>query len=215
MCRMGAGASAQFGPRARRVRGQTRRRFRSQRFQHGQGGSSPIAADAAALRYQVNAQGQEAGGLLRAPPRGRAAVDALLARAVVLDRHGAAGNPNVTCPGLPFSVRCGANATSLRASLVPPDSGLLQVNNNSGACRIVRVALGTAPAYAQKTASGTFQPLTPAQNALIASAVAASSHGGKAGGPGLEIRWGTSGRRRRLAPCTNQPVGRVHPTILH
>ena len=191
---MGAGASAQFGPAldacaARPADGSDLRDFNSAKAEAVQ-----LRRTLAALRYQVNAQGQGASACfehlherMQQWTRYSPEQSCLIATAL-------AGNPDavIQLPGLPFSVRCGRNATA-QGMPVPPDSGLLQVNNNSGACRIVRVALGTAPAYAQKTASGTFQPLTPAQNALIASAVAASPPGGaKAVGPGFEIRWGTN-----------------------
>jgi len=191
---MGAGASAQFGPAldacaARPADGSDLRDFNTAKAEAVQ-----LRRTLAALRYQVNAQGQGATACfehlherMQQWTRYSPEQSCLIATAL-------AGNPDavIHLPGLPFSVRCGRNATS-QGMPVPPDSGLLQVNNNSGACRIVRVALGTAPAYAQKTASGTFQPLTPAQNALIASAVATAPHGGaKAVGPGFEIRWGTN-----------------------
>ena len=189
---MGAGASAQFGPAldacaARPADGSDLRDFNTAKAEAVQ-----LRRTLAALRYQVNAQGQGASACfehlherMQQWTRYSPEQSCLIATAL-------AGNPDavIQLPGLPFSVRCGRNATS-QGMPVPPDSGLLQVNNNSGACRIVRVALGTAPAYAQKTAAGTFQPLTPAQNALIASAVAAAPQGGaKAVGPGFEIRWG-------------------------
>ena len=189
---MGAGASAQFGPAldacaARPADGSDLRDFNTAKAEAVQ-----LRRTLAALRYQVNAQGQGASACfehlherMQQWTRYSPEQSCLIATAL-------AGNPDavIQLPGLPFSVRCGRNATA-QGMPVPPDSGLLQVNNNSGACRIVRVALGTAPAYAQKTASGAFQPLTPAQNALIASAVASAPHGGsKQVGPGFEIRWG-------------------------
>ncbi len=191
---MGAGASAQFGPAldacaARPADGSDLRDFNTAKAEAVQ-----LRRTLAALRYQVNAQGQGASACfehlherMQQWTRYSPEQSCLIATAL-------AGNPDavIQLPGLPFSVRCGRNATA-QGMPVPPDSGLLQVNNNSGACRIVRVALGTAPAYAQKTATGAFQPLTPAQNALIASAVATAPHGGaKAVGPGFEIRWGTN-----------------------
>ena len=208
---MGAGASAQFGPAldacaARPADGSDLRDFNTAKAEAVQ-----LRRTLAALRYQVNAQGQGATACfehlherMQQWTRYSPEQSCLIATAL-------AGNPDavIQLPGLPFSVRCGRNATS-QGMPVPPDSGLLQVNNNSGACRIVRVALGTAPAYAQKTASGTFQPLTPAQNALIASAVASAPQGGaKAVGPGFEIRWGANATTPTYSHCAqiNQWVG--------
>ena len=191
---MGAGASAQFGPAldacaAKPADGSDLRDFNTAKAEAVQ-----LRRTLAALRYQVNAQGQGASACFEHLHEGMQQWTRYSPEQSCLIATALAGNPDavIQLPGLPFSVRCGRNATS-QGMPVAPDSGLLQVNNNSGACRIVRVALGTAPAYAQKTAAGTFQPLTPAQNALIASAVAGAPHGGaKAVGPGFEIRWGTN-----------------------
>ena len=138
---MGAGASAQFGPAldacaARPADGSDLRDFNTAKAEAVQ-----LRRTLAALRYQVNAQGQGASACfehlherMQQWTRYSPEQSCLIATAL-------AGNPDavIQLPGLPFSVRCGRNATCTGMP-VPPDSGLLQVNNNSGACRIVRVA---------------------------------------------------------------------------
>ena len=188
---MGAGASAQFGPAldaaaSRPADGSDLRDFNTAKNEAIQ-----LRRTLAALRLQVaNSQGATAcfehlhagtGVWTRYSPE----QSCLIALASSKCPDGV-----IQMPGLPFVVKCGINAICDRLPQ-PPDSGLLQVNTASGTCRMVRIALGTAPAFAQKTAHGTFQPLAPAQNSLIASAVVAAPHGGKkAVGPGFEIRWG-------------------------
>jgi hypothetical protein len=188
---MGAGASAQFGPAldaaaSRPADGSDLRDFNTAKNEAIQ-----LRRTLAALRLQVaNSQGATAcfehlhagtGVWTRYSPE----QSCLIALAQSKCPDGV-----IQMPGLPFVVKCGINAICDRLPQ-PPDSGLLQVNTASGAFRMVRIALGTAPAFAQKTAHGTFQPLSPAQNSLIVSAVVAAPHGGKkAVGPGFEIRWG-------------------------
>ena len=72
----------------------------------------------------------------------------------------------IQLPGLPFSVRCGRNAIH-EACRSPPDSGLLQVNNNSGACRIVDFALHGAGLRAERGESRDAQPLTSGAAAAV------------------------------------------------
>ena len=143
---MGAGASAQFGPAldaaaAKPADGSDLRDFNTAKAEAVQ-----LRRTLAALRYQVNAQGQGASACFEHLHDGMQQWTRYSPEQSCLIATALAGNPDavIQLPGLPFSVRCGRNATS-QGMPVAPDSGLLQVNNNSGACRIVRVALGTAP----------------------------------------------------------------------
>ena len=140
---MGAGASAQFGPAldacaAKPADGSDLRDFNTAKAEAVQ-----LRRTLAALRYQVNAQGQGASACFEHLHDGMQQWTRYSPEQSCLIATALAGNPDavIQLPGLPFSVRCGRNATA-QGMPVPPDSGLLQVNNNSGACRIVRVALG-------------------------------------------------------------------------